>query len=110
MAGTIPQLLLAVIIAFALSFSSTVVAVKIFEERGETRARHAVVSVGILIIQDVLAVAFLLLANDKSLSIWAFGLLALPLLRPLLIRMLTQVGHGEMLVLFGITGRYQIIV
>jgi len=93
----------AVVIAFALSFSSTVLAVKIFEERGEMRTRHAVIAVGILIIQDLLAVGFLLLADEKLPSVWALILLALPLLRPMLLRLMTAAGHGEMLVLFGIT-------
>jgi glutathione-regulated potassium-efflux system ancillary protein KefC len=93
----------AMVIAFALSFSSTVLAVKVFEERGEMRTRHAVIAVGILIIQDVLAVGFLLLADEKWPSVWALILLALPLLRPLLLRLMTAAGHGEMLVLFGIT-------
>jgi glutathione-regulated potassium-efflux system ancillary protein KefC len=93
----------AMVIAFALSFSSTVVAVKIFEERGEMRTRHAVIAISILIIQDLLAVVFLLLADGKLPSVWALGLLALPLLRPLLLRLMTAARHGEMLVLFGIT-------
>ena len=91
------------VIAFALSFSSTVLAVKIFEERGEMRTRHAVIAIGILIVQDLLAVGFLLLADEKWPSIWALILLALPLLRPLLLRLMNAVGHGEMLALFGVT-------
>jgi glutathione-regulated potassium-efflux system ancillary protein KefC len=90
------------IIAFALSFSSTVFGVKILEERGEIRARHAMVTIGILIIQDLLAVVFLIFASDGLPSIWALGLLALPLLRPALTRMLVVAGHGEVLVLFGL--------
>jgi len=88
--------------AFALSFSSTVFAVKIFEERGETRAPHAVIAVGILIIQDVIAAGFLLVAEGKLPSIWALTLLALPLARPLFLKLLVRVGHGEVLVLFGL--------
>ena len=89
-------------VAFALSFSSTVFGVKILEERGETRARHALVVIGILIVQDLLAVVFLMFASDELPSIWAIGLLALPLLRPALTRMLVVAGHGEVLVLFGL--------
>lgn len=93
----------AVLVAFAFSFSSTVLAVKIFEERGEMRARHALVSIGILVIQDLVAVVFLLAADDAPPSVWAFALLLLPLLRPVLLRLMVHVGHGEMLVLFGLT-------
>ena len=49
----------AVLIAFALSFSSTVFAVKILEERGEMSTRHGRTAIGILIMQDVFAVVFL---------------------------------------------------
>lgn len=93
----------ALMLAFALSFSSTVLAVKIFEERGEMRARHALIAVGILIIQDLAAVIFLLAANKTLPTIWAFGLLLLPVLRPILLRLLAFAGHGEMLVLYGLT-------
>jgi len=93
----------AAIMAFALSFSSTVLAVKIFEERSEMRARHALLAVGILIIQDFLAVMFLLAANKTMPSIWALALCGLPLLRPVLLRLLTFAGHGEILILFGLT-------
>jgi len=93
----------ALLLAFALSFSSTVLAVKLFEERGEMRARHGLVAVGILIIQDLLAVAFLLLANKAPPTVWALSLLLLPLLRPVLLRLLMMAGHDEMLVLYGLT-------
>ena len=94
---------LAPLLAFALSFSSTVLAVKLFEERGEMRARHAVVAVDILIIQDLLAVVFLMFAVEQPPEIWAFGLLLLPFARPLLLRLLTSAGHTELLILFGLT-------
>lgn len=90
------------LIAFALSFSSTVFAVKIFEDRGEMKTRHGQVSIGILIIQDIVAVVFLTLATGKIPSIWAFLLLALPLARPLLNKLLQRSGHGEVLILFGL--------
>lgn len=91
------------VLAFALSFSSTVFALKIFQERGEENALHTDVAIGILIIQDLMAVAFLVLTADKMPSLWAFLLLALPLARPLLLRLLQAVGHGELLLLLGFT-------
>ncbi len=90
------------LVAFALSFSSTVFAVKIFEDRGEMKTRHGQISIGILIIQDIIAVVFLTLATGKIPSIWAFLLLALPLARPLLNKLLQRSGHGEVLILFGL--------
>lgn len=53
----------AVLIAFALSFSSTVFAVKTFEERGDLGALHSNIAIGVLIIQDIAAVIFLTFFN-----------------------------------------------
>ena len=92
----------AAVIAFALSFSSTVFAVKILEERGEMKSRHGQVAIGILIIQDIVAVIFLTLATDKSPTPWALALLSLPFLRPVFNRFMERSGHGEVLILFGI--------
>jgi len=90
------------VVAFALSFSSTVFAVKVFEDRGEMNTRHGQISIGILIIQDIIAVVFLTLATGKVPSMWAFLLLALPLARPFLNKLLQRSGHGEILILFGL--------
>ena len=92
----------AAVIAFALSFSSTVFAVKILEDRGEMKTRHGQVSIGILIIQDIIAVIFLAAATGKMPGLWALALLLLPLLRPVLNKILEHAGHGELLVLFGL--------
>lgn len=91
----------AAVVAFALSFSSTVFAVKILEDRGEMKTRHGQVTIGILIIQDIIAVVFLTLATDKSPTLWALALLGLPLTRPVLNDFMQRSGHGEVLVLFG---------
>jgi Kef-type K+ transport system, predicted NAD-binding component len=91
----------AIVIGFAVSFSSTVFAVKVLEDRGEMRARHGQVTIGILIIQDITAVVFVTLATDKSPSVWAFALLFLPLLKPIIYRLLDRSGHGEILPLAG---------
>ena len=91
----------AAVIACALSFSSTVFAVKTLEVRGEMRSRHGQVAIGILIIQDIIAVIFLTFATDKSPTLWALALLGLPFLRPLMNQFMERSGHGEVLVLFG---------
>ncbi len=90
------------LVAFALSFSSTIFAVKILEDRGEMKTRHGQVSIGILVIQDIIAVLFLVLESGDVPSIWAFALLLLPLARPLLNLAMKHAGHGELLVLFGL--------
>lgn len=93
---------LSLLIAFALSFSSTVFAVKVLEEKGEMAALHGRVSIGILIIQDIVAVIFLTFSMGKIPSLWALPLLALlPVIRYLLKAMLNRCGHGEVLILAG---------
>jgi glutathione-regulated potassium-efflux system ancillary protein KefC len=91
----------ALIIAFALSFSSTVCVVKLMEESGEMRTRHGKLAIGVLVIQDIIAVAFLVAATGKTPSIYALGLLAIFLLRPLISKLIDQVGHGELIPLSG---------
>ena len=61
------------LIALALSFSSTVVAAKVLESKRELRAFHGRVAIGILIVQDLFAVAFLALAAGGPPSIWAIA-------------------------------------
>ena len=90
-------------LAFALSFSSTVLAIKLFEERGETTSFYASIAIGILVVQDVLAVIYLVIMSGKYPSVWALSLIALPFLRPVFRRLLDMVGHGELLLLSGIT-------
>ena len=92
----------AALIAFALSFSSTVFVVKVLEDKGETASLHGRIAVGILIVQDLAAVAFLAIAAGKWPSVWALALVLLIPLRPLLARVLERVGHGELLVLYGL--------
>ena len=92
----------AALIGFALSFSSTVCAVKILEDRGEMRSRHGQVAIGILIIQDIAAVVFVSLAAEEPPSWWALSLFLLPLARPLVSRLLRLCGHGELLPLAGL--------
>jgi len=89
------------LIAFALSFSSTVFAVKVLEEQGEMAALHGRIAIGILVMQDVVAVVFLAMSKGNVPSVWAFLLLLLIPVRPLLHLLLKKVGHGELLVLYG---------
>lgn len=90
------------VIGFALSFSSTVCVVKMLEEAYELKVRHGRLAIAILIIQDVIAVIFLVLATGKVPSIYAIGLLGLLLLPRLLSPILRASGHGELLPLVGI--------
>lgn len=92
----------AILLAFALSFSSTVFAVKVLEDKGELKANHGRIAIGILIMQDIFAVLFLTISSGKLPSPWAIAvLLALIALRPVFIQILRRVGHGELLVIAG---------
>lgn len=93
----------AILIGFAMSFSSTVFAVKILDELGASSAGHGRIAIGVLVVQDIAAVLFIAVSMGKVPSIFAFGLLALIPLRILLFKMLDKVGHGELLILFSIT-------
>lgn len=90
------------LLAFALSFSSTVFVVKALEERSETGSFYGRIAIGVLIMQDVFAVLFMAASTGELPSIWALGLFLLIPLAPLLQKTLTRMGHGEMQILFGI--------
>ncbi|MEM1034359.1 MAG: cation:proton antiporter family protein [Myxococcota bacterium] len=92
----------AAILAFALSFSSTIFAVKLLEERDDTTAVYGKVSVGVLVVQDLAAVVFMAATAGVAPSPWSLALLGLIPLRPLLHRLLASAGHGELLVLSGV--------
>ena len=92
----------ALALAVALGFSSTVFAAKVLEEKREVRGLHGRIAIAILIVQDIVAVALLALLDIGMPSPWALTVLLLPLLRPLLYRLLDFAGHGELLVLFGV--------
>lgn len=93
---------LALLIAIALAFSSTVVAAKVLEGKRELRAFHGRVAIGILIVQDLVAVAILSVTNGSAPSLWALGLLGIVILRPVFYRLLDLSGHGELIVLYGL--------
>ncbi|MFT5728159.1 MAG: glutathione-regulated potassium-efflux system ancillary protein KefC [Desulforhopalus sp.] len=99
--GRIP-LSTAILIGFALSFSSTVFAIKILEERGELNALHGVTVMGILVMQDIIAVIYLTVSAGKVPSLWVLALPILILLRQLFFKMLELSDHGELLTLFGL--------
>ncbi|WP_376691772.1 cation:proton antiporter domain-containing protein [Wenzhouxiangella sp. EGI_FJ10409] len=92
---------IALLIGIALAFSSTVLAAKILESKRELAAFHGRVAIGILIIQDVLALGVLSIWGGQAPSVWALWILALPLLRPVLHWLLDITGRDELLVLMG---------
>ena len=90
------------LLAFAMSFSSTVFVVKVLEERGESHALYGRVAVGILVMQDIVAVVFLTATSGHLPSPWALALVGLWPLTRVLRKIWTRLGHGEMQSLFGI--------
>ncbi len=93
----------ALLIGFAMSFSSTVFAVKILDELGATSAGHGRIAIGVLVVQDIAAVVFIAVSMSKLPSPLALALFALIPLRFLMYKILDRVGHGELLILFSIT-------
>lgn len=101
LAGETPATVL--LVAFALSFSSTVLVVKILDERGETSSLYGRVAVGILVLQDIAAVLYLTAAEGHLPSPWALLVLALVWPFARLMRLLwSRLGHGELMALFGL--------
>ena len=90
------------LLAFAMSFSSTVFVVKVLEERGESHALYGRVAIGILVMQDIIAVVFLTATSGHLPSPWALTLVGLWPLSRVLRKIWTRLGHGEMQSLFGI--------
>ena len=89
-------------LAFALSFSSTVFVVKSLEGKGEMKSLHGRIAIGILVMQDLAAVIFLAASTGKLPSPWALLLFLIIPLRPLFHYLLQKMGHGELLILYGL--------
>ncbi|WP_434055859.1 MAG: cation:proton antiporter [Roseibium sp.] len=91
----------AVLIGIALAFSSTVLSAKILEAKRELGTFHGRTAIGILIVQDIIALVVLAIFAGKLPGPWALLIFATPLLRPLLFRLLDLAGHDEVLLLTG---------
>ncbi|MBS0010130.1 MAG: cation:proton antiporter, partial [Bacteroidales bacterium] len=92
----------AILVAFALSFASTVFAVKVLDDRGERTSLHGTTAIAVLIIEDIVAVIFLVAAAEKSPSLWILAIpVLLILIKPLIFLIYKRIGHGELLILFG---------
>lgn len=89
------------VIAFALTFSSTVFVIQVMQEKGEMSSSHASQAIGILLIQDLAAVIFLSATKGTLPEPAALLLPLLWLLRKPVLRMLTHAGHGELFTLSG---------
>lgn len=93
----------ALLLAFGMSFSSTVFAVKSLSENGDMGSMHGRISIGVLIMQDILAVLFLTFSTGKIPSPWSIAVIAALLVaRPILGWLLGRSGHGELVTLCGL--------
>lgn len=91
-----------VLIGFALSFSSTVLCVKVLEERSDDGSFYGQTAIAILVIQDLAAVVFITVSAAEPPSLWAFALVLVFPLAWVLRKVLNVIGHGELMVLFGV--------
>ncbi|MEF3049325.1 cation:proton antiporter family protein [Pseudotabrizicola sp. L79] len=91
----------AVLLAVALSFSSTVFSAKFLEAKRDLGTFYGRTAIGILIVQDLIALVVLAVWAGQAPTVWALGVFALPLIRPVLHWLLDFTGHDELLVLMG---------
>lgn len=92
----------ATLLGFVFAFSSTVFAVKTLEQKNEAGSLPGRLAVGVLVVQDVVAVGFLALSTGELPNLLAVPMVLLILaLRPAFGWLLTRSGHGELLVLLG---------
>lgn len=91
----------ALLVGIALAFSSTVLAAKMLEAKREMGNFHGRAAIGILIVQDIIALVVLAVFSGKVPEPWALLIFATPLLRPVLYKLLDLAGHDEVLVLAG---------
>ncbi len=91
----------AMLVGIGLAFSSTVLAAKMLEAKRELGNFHGRTAIGVLIVQDIIALVVLAIFSGKAPGPWALLIFATPLLRPVLFRALDWAGHDEVLVLMG---------
>ncbi len=91
-----------IIIAITLGFSSTVLTAKTLERRNELGAYYGRTAIGILIIQDLVAIGIIAYTGGGTPSYWTISLFALPLIRPVLIWFLGVIKDDEVWMLLGL--------
>ena len=92
----------AIIIAITLGFSSTVLTAKNLERRNELGAFYGRTAIGILIVQDLVAIGIIAYTGGGIPSVWGLSLFALPVVRPVLIKFLGTIKDDEVWMLFGL--------
>ncbi len=90
----------AAFLGLILSFSSTVLAAKDLENRQEMGAYYGRIAIGILLLQDVVALLLILLISDEIPSPWALALPLILLLRPTLYRLAKHIQDDTQMLVF----------
>lgn len=90
------------LLAILLGFSSTILTAKSLEARSEVGALHGRIAIGVLILQDLVAIGIIAFASGSTPSWWSLALLGLPLLRPFLLWLFGFLKEEELTLLFGI--------
>lgn len=90
------------ILGISLSFSSTVLAIKVLEDSGELSSLHGRDVLSILILQDIVAIGLLGFTDGQQPTPWALLLLGLPILRPIAHRILSASSAPELKLLLGV--------
>lgn len=96
-----PDWTVALLVGIGLAFSSTVLAAKMLEAKREMGVFHGRAAIGILIVQDIIALVVLAVFSGKMPGPWALLIFAAPLLRPVLYKLLDLAGYDEVLILAG---------
>jgi glutathione-regulated potassium-efflux system ancillary protein KefC len=91
-----------VLLGILLGVASTVIAAKGLEDKGELDAYHGRLAIGILVMEDIILIGILAFTGLKAPSAWALALLLIPLLKPVLVRVLRLIKNDELLLLYGI--------
>ncbi|MGK2348235.1 cation:proton antiporter domain-containing protein [Actinomyces sp. W5033] len=93
----------ALVVGFALASSSTIVIMKILEERDDGSAHYGRIAVGTSILQDTGSIVLLIFISGQAPTPWALLLVLLWPARYLAGWVLSRISHREMYTLFGIT-------
>ncbi|MFU8859256.1 MAG: cation:proton antiporter [Cyclonatronaceae bacterium] len=93
----------AVIVGITLGFSSTVLTAKTLDVRNEMGAYYGRVAIGILILQDLVAIGIIAYSGGGIPSPWALSLVGLPLLRPVFSWVLSIIRRDELILLMALS-------
>lgn len=91
-----------ILLGILLGVASTVVAAKGLDDKGELDAYHGRLAIGILVMEDIILIGILAFTGLAAPSPWALLLLLLPVLKPVLTRLLRLIKDEELLLLYGV--------